>query len=128
MMPRYMVLKLTLLLIGISLLSSPSVWANQIAKRMKARIPAIAQLKAKGAVGENNKGFLEFKINKPTQEEADLIAAENKDRSKVYGAIAKQQGTTVENVGKRRAAQIEKKASPGEWVQNAEGKWYRKKK
>ena len=128
MIPRYPVFKLTLLLIGISLLWAPSGWANKIAKRMKARIPAIAQLKANGAVGENNKGYLEFKIKKPTQEDADLIAAENQDRSKVYSAIAKQQGTTAENVGKRRAAQIEKKAQPGEWVQNADGEWYRKPK
>lgn len=128
MMPRYLFLKLALLLAVISLLWAPCGWANEIAKRMKERIPAITQLKSKGALGENNKGYLEFKSANPSKEDADLIAAENEDRSKVYSAIAKQQGTTAENVGKRRAAQIEKIAQPGDWVQNADGKWYRKPK
>jgi hypothetical protein len=45
----------------------------------------------------------------------------------VYEAIAKQQGTTLELVGKHRAIQISDKARPGEWLQDANGKWYQKK-
>ena len=46
------------------------------------------------------------------------------DREKVYHAIAKQQGATVELVGQRRALQIAAKAKPGEWVQNKKGEWH----
>jgi hypothetical protein len=91
---------------------------------MKQRLPVIIELKAKGIVGENNAGYLEF-IG-PKREKADVVAAENKDRKTVYTAIAKQQGTTAELVGKRRALQIAKKADPGEWVQDASGKWIQK--
>ena len=99
--------------------------AQEIRDRMIARLPAIKALKAKGLVGENNKGFLEFVGQK--KEKQDVVAAENQDRAKVYNAIAKQQGTSVELVGKHRAVQIAAKAQPGEWLQDANGKWYQKK-
>jgi len=88
------------------------------------RLPVIKSLKAKGIIGEDNAGYLEFVGQK--KEKADVIQAENKDRKLVYGAIAKQQGTTVELVGKHRAVQLANKAQPGEWLQDAKGKWYQK--
>ena len=99
--------------------------AKEIQARMIARLPAIKALKDKGLVGENNKGFLEF-IGQP-KEKQDVVTAENQDRQQVYEAIARQQGTTVELVGQHRAIQIADKAQPGEWLQDANGKWYQKK-
>ena len=99
--------------------------AKEIKQRMIERLPVIKALKDKGLVGENNKGYLEFVGKK--KEKADVIKAENEDRKLVYDAIAKQQGTTVELVGKHRAIQIAQKAQPGEWLQDANGKWYQKK-
>ncbi|MGD8471514.1 MAG: YdbL family protein [Desulfobacterales bacterium] len=101
-----------------------SIFADDIKTRMKQRLPVIKELKTKGIVGENNAGYLDFIGAK--RENADVVAAENKDRKTVYTAIAKQQGTTAELVGKRRALQIAKKADPGEWVQDASGKWIQK--
>ena len=98
--------------------------SKAIKQRMIERLPVIKSLKDQGIIGENNKGYLEFVGQK--KERADVIEAENKDRKLVYGAIAKQQGTTVEVVGKHRAIQIGKKAQPGEWLQDANGKWYQK--
>jgi len=99
--------------------------AKEIKQRMIERLPVIKALKDKGLVGENNKGYLEFVGKK--KEKADVIKAENKDRKLVYGAIAKQQGATVQVVGKHRAIQIANKAQAGEWLQDANGKWYQKK-
>ncbi|MEJ2165402.1 MAG: YdbL family protein [Desulfobacterales bacterium] len=98
--------------------------ASDIKQRMIARLPVIKSLKDKGIVGENNRGYLEF-IGKK-KEKAEVVAAENKDRKLVYEAIAKQQSTTVEVVGRHRAAQIAEKAQSGEWLQDANGKWYKK--
>lgn len=98
--------------------------ASSIKARMKSRLPVIIELKEKGLIGENNRGLLEFVGDK--QEKAAVVAAENEDRKKVYEAIAKQQGTTAELVGKRRALQIIQKAGPGEWVQDESGKWIQK--
>ena len=102
-----------------------SASADEIITRMKERLPVIKELKDKGIVGEDNQGYLQFVGGK--KEKADVIAAENNDRKTVYEAIAKKQGTTVELVGKRRALQIAKKANPGEWIQDASGKWLQKK-
>ena len=98
--------------------------AKEIRARMLARLPAIKALKDKGLVGENNKGLLEFVGQQ--KEKQDVVAAENKDRAAVYEAFAIQHGTTVELVGKHRAIQIAAKAKPGEWLQDANGKWYQK--
>ena len=98
--------------------------SKEIKQRMIARLPVIKALKGKGIVGENNKGYLEFVGQ--NKEKAEVIKAENKDRKLVYGAIAKQQGTTVEVVGQHRVVQIANKAQPGEWLQDANGKWYQK--
>ena len=101
-----------------------SAFGEGIKARMKARMPAILELKDKGIVGEDKNGFLQFVGQK--KEKEDLIAAENVDRKKVYSHIAKQQGTTAQLVGERRALQIAKKAKPGTWLQDQSGKWYQK--
>ena len=115
---------LAFLLIG-TFVTGVSAFADDIKTRMKNRLPVIKELKAKQILGEDNKGLLQFVGAK--REKADVVAAENKDRKTVYAAIAKQQGTTAELVGKRRAVQIAKKASKGTWLQDAGGKWLQKK-
>jgi uncharacterized protein YdbL (DUF1318 family) len=123
MKPRPFEKILAFFLIGF-FIAGPPLSADDIKTRMKNRLPAIMELKTKGIVGENNKGYLEFIGGK--REKADVVAAENEDRTTVYAAIAKQQGTTIELVGKRRALQISEKADSGDWLQDAAGKWYQK--
>jgi len=107
-----------------TLITSAYSSSKAIKQRMIERLPVIKSLKDQGIVGENNKGYLEFVGQK--KDKADVINAENQDRKLVYSAIAKQQGTTVELVGKHRAIQIGNKARPGEWLQDAAGKWHKK--
>jgi uncharacterized protein YdbL (DUF1318 family) len=116
--------KIVILLIITTFTAGLAAYADDIKARMKKRLPEIKALKAKGIVGENNKGFLQFVGGEKAG--ADVVAAENKDRRTVYEAIAKQQGTTPELVGQRRALQIAKKARSGEWVQDAGGQWLQK--
>jgi len=113
--------------LSIILITGASAFAgsDKIKARMKERLPVIKVLKAEGVIGENNKGYLEFIGGK--QAKKDVINAENSDRKQVYTAIAKQQGTSVDLVGKRRAKRIENKAKPGQWIQDQSGKWYQKK-
>lgn len=98
--------------------------SEEIKARMKARLPVIEMLKDKGIIGENNQGYLEFIGS--DRSESDVVNAENADRKKVYSAIAKHQGVTVELVGKRRAIQIAQRAKPGQWLQKENGQWYQK--
>jgi uncharacterized protein YdbL (DUF1318 family) len=99
--------------------------ADDIKARMQERLPTIVQMKSDGLIGEDNKGYLEF-VPGAAKKNETVIAAENNDRKSVYSAIAQQQKTTPELVGERRAIQIAEKGSPGEWFQDASGKWYKK--
>jgi uncharacterized protein YdbL (DUF1318 family) len=121
---KYVVIILSLLIAGFLFYTLPAS-AQDIKARMKARLPIILELKAKGIVGENSAGYLEF-IG-PNKEKQDVVNAENSDRKEVYEAIAKQQGTTAQLVGRRRALQIAENSAPGDWLQDQKGKWYQKK-
>ncbi len=92
--------------------------------RMSQRISSIDQLKTKGELGENNRGLLEQRGG--GGEAASVAAAENRDREEVYAAIAKQTGTSADQVAKARARQIAAGSASGVWVQDESGKWYKK--
>jgi len=100
------------------------VWGQDIKSRMRDRLPAIVSLKTAGLIGENNQGYLT--ILKPPIDKESLVIDENNDRRIIYEAIAKNQGTTPELVGQRRALQIAEKADLGDWIQDANGHWQQK--
>jgi uncharacterized protein YdbL (DUF1318 family) len=99
-------------------------FAQSIKERFKERLPQIIELKNEGIIGENNRGYLEFVGAKKKKE--NLIRAENRDRQLVYETIAKKENTSAEKVGKRRAIQLRGLASPGHWLQDENGNWYKK--
>ena len=116
-----------ILIVGASLLFASFALAGEaddIKARMKERLATIDALKAQGVVGENNKGLLE--VRGTGGQGADIVAAENNDRMVVYQAIAKKTGATVEQVGMRRALQIQATAAPGTWIQTGDGQWRKK--
>ena len=90
------------------------------------RYDRLRELKAKGAVGENNRGYVEVLGDNP---QAKTIAeAENKDREVIYKTIANQNDLsgalpTIEKV----FGQVQRdKASPGDKIQGADGQWVTK--
>ncbi|OCC14286.1 hypothetical protein DBT_2275 [Dissulfuribacter thermophilus] len=93
--------------------------------RMLKRIPAILELKQKGIVGENNRGFLE--LIRQDKRAKKLVDDENRDRRIIYAFISKQQGVSIDVVERLRAKQIRHKARPGEWLQDQTGRWYKKR-
>lgn len=95
-----------------------------IKEQMAARIPAINALKDQGVIGENNKGFLEYRSGGNQQQE--LIQAENADRAAVYKAIGINQGASPDLVGERRAKMIAENGQAGHWFQKADSSWYKK--
>lgn len=97
--------------------------AKEIQAQMKNRLPQITDLKDTGIVGENNKGYLEFR---GTAQQAALVNAENKDRKIIYTAIGRKQGATADLVGQRRALTIAEKGKKGQIYQKADGSWYTK--
>ena len=87
MLKRTTIIPFILLFLTTFFLSVSIVQSASIKERMAARIPTINELKNKGVIGENNKGFLEFRGKKQPQK--DVVNAENGDRKKIYQAIGK---------------------------------------
>jgi uncharacterized protein len=98
--------------------------AGAIRQRMEQRLPQIDDLKAKGAIGENNRGLLE--VREAAGNAASVVADENRDREAVYALIAQQTGATADSVGRARAKQIAANAKSGVWVQDESGAWKKK--
>jgi uncharacterized protein YdbL (DUF1318 family) len=108
-----------------AVLSAQGANLGEVKHAMKERQPAIEALWASGKIGENNKGFVEARAEL-NEAQKNLVRAENADRKIVYQAIAGSTQATPEQVGVQRALQISKRAAKGLWLQDAEGKWYRK--
>jgi uncharacterized protein YdbL (DUF1318 family) len=115
--------QLSLLLLLCVLISASTAFAG-VKERMKERLPAIADLKSKGIIGENNSGYLGYVTSNRVNEA--LIAAENKDRKSIYAYFAKQQNTTLEKVELIQAKRKAERAKPGEFIQTPDGKWVKK--
>ncbi len=123
-MRRNNIIKTYLLVVVCLIFTTQFVFAAGIKERMKARLPVIAGLKAKGIIGENNQGYLGFVTATKTEEA--VIAAENKDRKAIYSHFAKQQSTTVDVVEKVQAKRKAEKTKPGQFYQAVDGKWIKK--
>lgn len=96
---------------------------NTALEARRARYNDLAALKAKGTIGENNRGYLEVLVPDPAAQA--LVEAENKDRKTVYTAIAEQNGLTgqLETIEKVFADVQREKAKPGDKIQNPDGQW-----
>ena len=97
-------------LIGI-FIGTVSAYAQkgELRVRFLERKPILDELKDRGIIGENNKDFVVFRI--PFKENRNVVNGENAD---------------VNIVGRRRAVQIAKIAPAGHWLQDEDGRWYRK--
>jgi len=109
--------------------ATPTLYAdNDFAsaqKRTLDRLEERENLWNRGLIGENNAGFVSARSSL-NNKQREMVAEENKDRTIIYTAIAARTNSTAEEVGKQRAAQIAKAAKRGLWLQDMEGKWYRK--
>ena len=112
------------LLVGFATEASAADDLNSVKARMAQRLPQIDQLKAQGVVGENNRGMMELRGG--DVDAGDAVAAENRDRGIVYAEIARQTGTSVEQVARHRARQIASLSASGVWLQKDDGSWYKK--
>ncbi len=92
--------------------------------RISQRLAHLDSLKAKGAVGENNRGLVEVKGG--GGDAAEVVAAENSDREAVYAALGRQTGATAAQVGHARAKQIAAASAAGVWLQHEDGSWNKK--
>jgi uncharacterized protein len=94
-------------------------------QRIHARQGALAALKDRGVLGENNRGFVEAR-GALSAEDSKSMAAENSDRAILYASVASQSGGTADAAGRARAKRIAEHSKPGVWLQDESGRWFRK--
>lgn len=92
-------------------------------QRYKARKAVIADLKARGVVGENSNGLLAFVTTK--QEQESVVREENRDRRQLYKLIAEKNNQTREVIGARAALRHAERAKAGEYLMQ-NGEWKKK--
>jgi len=90
--------------------------------------PALAQslneLRASGAVGEGFDGYA--RVRQGDAGARAVVDDTNAKRRKIYADRARNQGTTVDQVGLIYAKEIWSSAPSGTWVLDAQGAWSQK--
>lgn len=89
---------------------SPEV--EQAALRRKDRRQDLIAWEAKGVIGENKSGLLDFR-GTGSPEAEKLIKDENSDRMVIYQAVASKNGTSVAEVEKLYAKRLQQDAPSG---------------
>ena len=87
------------------------------------RFDQLKNLKARGIVGEDNRGYVEMLGNDSSA--ASLAESENHDRKVIYKAIEVQNNLSgeMETIEKVFAQVQRDKASPGDKIQMEDGAW-----
>jgi uncharacterized protein YdbL (DUF1318 family) len=83
--------------------------------------------KRDGLIGEKADGFVGIVVAKPSAEVRALVDSVNAKRRASYEEIAKKNGTLLDAVAAVAGEKLTGRASPGEWVTDAQGNWYQKK-
>ncbi|MCR4336807.1 MAG: YdbL family protein [Candidatus Omnitrophica bacterium] len=99
---------------------SPEV--EEAALRRKDRRSELVALEVKGIVGENQSGLVVVRISdQADQAVQDLIQAENNDRITIYQAVAKKNGSPIEDVKKLYAKRLQEDAPSGTPIEDSSG-------
>jgi len=112
--------------------STPAIRA--LKDSLQNRFQALRPWLDKGAIGHNNRGYLEIRDAnglslKEKAELNTLVTAQNKDRKALYGEIL-----SANRLEQNKIGQVEKifadsrreKSRPGWWVQDDSGQWTKK--
>jgi uncharacterized protein len=96
----------------------------------RAQNGQIEQWKARGCIGETNRGLLEARPGQGCSGEVGrLVGAENGDRQHIYTTLMQQNNISPGDAPRVHAAFAKAnrdRAKPGEWVQQDNGQWTRK--
>jgi len=96
----------------------------------RGRIGQIDQLKARGCLGETNRGLLEARPGQGCPGNlGQLIGGENTDRQFIYATLMQQNSIPASDAPRVHAAFAKAnrdRAKPGEWVQQENGQWVTK--
>lgn len=133
-MKRILLMMMVMMLSGWCFVATPTESAEYSLKRMtpaveqallnrRERFDALEEYKAKGIIGENNRGYVEVLVG--DSQAADIVKGENQDRKIIYQTIAEQNGISGQiDVIEKVFAQVQhEKAKTGYKIQADNGAW-----
>lgn len=95
--------------------------------KFEQRYPELRELKKHGVIGETFEGFVAF-VKEEDPDARAIVKEENADRRVLYELIAEKEQTTPDKVAERNARRNFRKAEPGEYLRDKNGKWTQKEK
>lgn len=136
MFARWFAATLAVLFVALAAAPARASEASDLKKRFETRYPVLLSLKEGGKIGETYLGYVEavksdyltekVKLGEEEITVKDLLAAENKDRRRLYELLAEQYDTTSEKIAERNAKRNFEKAGAEEWLKTENG-WKKKK-
>ncbi len=114
-------------LICIMSLAAYAQGKDEITASMRDRYPALQEAKNKGLVGEAWTGLVALVDSSAPANVQNMVTDENKDRVALFQIIAKETGTSVEEVARQNRIRMYRLAEDNHYLQNQNRQWVRKK-
>ncbi len=100
---------------------------DQITSSMRDRYPAIQEAKDDGLVGEAWTGLVGLVDPNAPADVQNLVSSENKDRLALFQIIARETGTSVEEVARQNRIRMYRLAGDNHFLQDQNRAWVRKR-
>jgi uncharacterized protein YdbL (DUF1318 family) len=91
-----------------------------------AKAQSLEEAKASGLVGERIDGYVGLVVANPPADIQSMVDQINEERRTKYAEIADQRGVPVDAVAQIAGQKLIERASPGEFVAGADGRWRQK--
>lgn len=100
---------------------------QKLTQSMQERYSKLLQAKDQGLVGEAWNGLVSVVQDNVPQDIRDMVEAENKDRRALFQIIAKETGTSVQEVARQNRIRMYRLAKDEHFLQDQNRSWVRKK-
>lgn len=114
-------------LVSIMSLSAFAQSKDEITAGMRDRYQALQQAKDNGLIGEAWTGLVNLVDSKAPADVQNLVSSENKDRVALFQIIARETGTSVEEVARQNRIRMYRLAEDNHFLQDQNRQWVRKK-
>lgn len=100
---------------------------EQVTSSMRDRYPALQEAKDAGYIGEAWTGLVALVDPDAPASVQSLVKAENNDRVDLFQIVAKETGTSVEEVARQNRIRMYRLAEDDHFIHNQNRQWVRKK-
>lgn len=100
---------------------------DQVVESMKARFPELTEAKNRGQVGEAWSGLAGLVDSSAPDAVKQMVENENRDRRSLFQMIARETGSSLEEVARQNRIRMYRLADDHHFVQDSNRRWVRRK-